>query len=270
MTLLDAALVFYLVATLAIVSAVAVGHPFPRGLLRGALSAGVALHALALGLRSVAVGTLAVTSTGEVLSLLSFLLMLVYLIVERRAGLLALGAVVVPLAFGLGLYGGTVAGTVHPIPPVLRSVWLPVHVLMAVFGDALFAFAFAASLLYLVQERRLKTRRGRGRFRNFPSLETLDRVSHRCLVWGLVLCTLGIVSGIVWAHEAWTEPWPLDLKLVFTLAVWAIYVVLLQGRISAGWRGRWAAQLTVAGFMLVVASLIGLRALGLGSHTGVY
>jgi cytochrome c-type biogenesis protein CcsB len=270
MTLLDLALGCYFIATLAVVSAVAIGHGFPRGLLRAVLSVGGVLHLLSISQRSVAVGTLAVTSTGEVLSLLALLLVAGYLVLEWRAGLLALGAVVVPLAFGLALYGGTAGGSVHPIPPMLRSLWLPVHVSLAVLGDALFAFAFAASFLYLAQERRLKIGRGLGTFRNFPSLETLDRVSYRCLVWGLVLCTLGIVTGIVWAHEAWEEPWTLDAKLVFTLGVWTIYVVLLQGRMSAGWRGRWAAQLTVAGFVVVVVSLIGLRALGLGSHTGVY
>src|SRR3989442_1496504 len=46
-----------------------------------------------------------------------------------------------------------------------------------------------------------------GALRYLPSLETLDRVNYRCLVWGLVLLTLGIVSGIVWAHSAWGRFW---------------------------------------------------------------
>ena len=102
--------------------------------------------------------------------------------------------------------------------------------------------------------------------RGLPSLETLDRLNYTLLVWGLVLLTLGIVSGIVWAHSAWGSPWSSDPKLLFSLATWAIYVVLLQGRLSAGWRGRWAAQLTIAGFAVIVLSLVGINVLELGEH----
>ena len=140
------------------------------------------------------------------------------------------------------------------------------HVVLATLGDAVFALAFSASLLYLIQERRLKTHRGRGVLRHLPSLETLDRVNYACLVWGLVLLTLGIMSGIVWAHEAWGRSWSTDPKLVFSLLTWAVYVVLLQGRMTAGWRGRWAATLTIAGFAVIVLSLVSVNVLALGNH----
>lgn len=269
-TLEDLTVLLYFAATVAIAAALALGRRFPRGLLRGPLLAGVTVHAAALAWRSIEVGQLAVTSASDSLSLLALLLMATYFLLEYRAGLLALGAVVAPLAFGLTLWVGTSTGHVHPVPPALHSLWLPVHVLLAVLGDALFTIAFAASLLYLVQERRLKHRRGRGTFRSLPSLETLDRVSHRCVVWGLVLLTLGIASGIVWAHLAWKSPWTTDVKLLVTVAIWGLYVVLLQGRMTAGWRGRWAAQLTIAGFAVVLISIVGLRMLGLGSHGGTY
>ena len=146
-------------------------------------------------------------------------------------------------------------------------MWLPVHVLLAFLGDAMFAIACSASVLYLIQERRLKAHRGRGVLRHLPSLERLDQVSHTCLKWGLILLTLGIVTGIVWAHEAWGQGfWLSDAKVLMTLLVWALYMVLLQGRMTAGWRGRWAAQLTIAGFAVIVVSLVGVNLLGLGIH----
>ena len=51
---------------------------------------------------------------------------------------------------------------------------------------------------------------------------------------------------------------------------WILYVVLLQGRMTAGWRGRWAAQLTIAGFAVIVFSLVGVNLLGLGLHGKAY
>src|SRR5262249_50682495 len=143
----------------------------------------------------------------EALSFLALLLVGIFLLVQVRRPLLALGAVVNPLAFGLTLAAAAIHGGIQPLPPALHSIWLPVHVLLAFTGDAVFALAFSASLLYLVQERRLKVHRGRGLLRHLPSLETLDRVNYACLVWGLVLLTLGIVTGIVWAHEAWGKFW---------------------------------------------------------------
>ena len=107
--------------------------------------------------------------------------------------------------------------------------------------------------------------------RHLPSLETLDRLSHTCLVWGLVLLTFGVVTGIVWAHVAWANSaWMHDPKIGATLLVWVLYVVLLQGRMTAGWRGRWAAQLTIAGFAAIVFSLVGVNLLGLGLHGKAY
>jgi len=145
-------------------------------------------------------------------------------------------------------------------------VWLPIHVGLAFLGDAVFALAFSASLLYLVQERRLKAHRGPSLLRHLPSLETLDRLNYACLVWGLVLLTLGMVTGIIWAHAAWGRFWSSDPKVLFSFLIWGIYAILLQGRMIAGWRGRWAATLTIAGFAVLVLSLVGVNVLALGNH----
>jgi cytochrome c-type biogenesis protein CcsB len=268
---LRVAAVLYLTATIAALAGIAGRHELSGRLLYWLLGVGLGVHALALVMRSLAVGNVAAASLGESLSFLAVLLVAVFLLVQLRAPLLALGAVVAPLAFGLTFAAVALKGGVQPLPPALRSVWFPVHVGVSLLGDAVFALAFSASVLYLVQERRLKAHRGRGMLRHLPSLETLDRVSHTCLVWGLVLLTLGFTSGIVWAHVAWADQsWMHDPKIFFTLLVWILYVVLLQGRMTAGWRGRWAAQLTIAGFMVIVISLIGVNVLGLGIHGKAY
>jgi cytochrome c-type biogenesis protein CcsB len=211
---------------------------------------------------------MAVTTFDEALSFFALTIVAIFLVVHLRRPLVALGAVVSPLAFGLTLAADAVhAGTARPLPAVLDSAWLPVHVVLSFLGDAVFALAFSASLLYLLQDRRLKSRRGRGVVRFLPSLETLDRLNYACLVWGLILLTLGITSGIVWAHSAWPRSlWSSDPKLVLSLVTWVIYVVLLQGRMTAGWRGRWAATLTIAGFAVIVVSLVGVNVLRLGQH----
>jgi cytochrome c-type biogenesis protein CcsB len=265
LTLLRIAVCFYLAGTVAALVGVASRPELPRRLLTRLVAAGAVAHGLSIGARSVAIQHLAVTTLDESLSFLALLIVVVFLLVQLRRPLVALGAVVSPLAFGLTLAADAAYVGVRPLPPVLDSAWLPVHVTLSILGDAVFALAFSASLLYLVQEHRLKTRRGPGTFR-LPSLETLDRVNYACLVWGLILLTLGIVTGIVWAHTAWGRFWSSDPKLVFSLVTWGIYVVLLQGRMTAGWRGRRAATLTIAGFAVIVISLVGVNVLALGQH----
>src|SRR5437773_3581599 len=263
--LLRLAIALYLAGTVAALVGIAVRQDLPRTLLPRLLWAGFVAHGLSIAVRSWTAGHLAVTTFDEALSFLALLLMAVFLVVQVRRPLVALGAVVSPLAFGLTLAADAVYRGARPLAPGLDSAWLPVHVVLSVLGDAVFALAFSASLLYLVQERRLKARRAPAALRYLPSLETLDRVNYRCLVWGLILLTLGIVSGIVWAHTAW-RLWSSEPKLVLSLVIWGIYVVLLQGRMTAGWRGRWAATLTIAGFAVIVLSLVGVNVLGLGNH----
>jgi cytochrome c-type biogenesis protein CcsB len=260
----------YFGATVAALAGVAGRSVLSSRLLRWLLGLGVVSHVAALALQFLAAGV-PVVGLGEALSVLAVLLVAVFLAVQVRAPLLALGSVVAPLAFGLAFAAVALKGGVEPLPPALRSVWFPVHVGISLLGDAVFALAFSASVLYLIQERRLKAHRGGGVLQRLPSLETLDRVSHTCLVWGLVLLTLGVMSGIVWAHVAWSNsPWMRDPKIAATLLVWILYVVLLQGRMTAGWRGRWAAQLTIAGFAVIVFSLVGVNLLGLGLHGKAY
>lgn len=260
------AVVLYFAASVAALLGIAVRRETPRALMPRLLGIGLVLHTAALGLRSAHAGHPAVTTFDEALSFLALLLVAIFLVIQFRRPLVALGAVVSPLAFGLTLAADAVYAGARPLPPVLDSVWLPIHVGLAFLGDAVFALAFSASLLYLVQERRLKAHRGPSLLRHLPSLETLDRLNYACLVWGLVLLTLGMVTGIIWAHAAWGQFWSSDPKVLFSFLIWGIYAILLQGRMVAGWRGRWAATLTIAGFAVLVLSLVGVNVLALGNH----
>src|SRR5437867_3308720 len=193
--LLRLAIALYLAGTVAALVGIAVRQDLPRTLLPRLLWAGFVAHGLSIAGRSWTAGHMAVTTFDEALSFLALLLIAVFLVVQLRRPLVALGAVVCPLAFGLTLAADAVYRGARPLAPGLDSAWLPIHVVLSVLGDAVFALAFSASLLYLVQERRLKARRAPAALRYLPSLEALDRVNYRCLVWGLVLLTLGMVSG---------------------------------------------------------------------------
>src|SRR5207237_8103548 len=136
---------------------------------------GLGVHGAAIIVRSVAGGHIAVTTFAEALSFLAAVLVAIFLAVQARRPLVALGAVVSPLAFGLVLDAAAAYSGARPLPPVLDSAWLPVHVVLATLGDAVFALAFSAGLLDLIQERCLKTQRRRGLPHHLPALASVHR-----------------------------------------------------------------------------------------------
>src|SRR5690242_15464517 len=95
------AAVLYLLATIAALAGVAGGTPQWGRILRSLLTIGLATHVTALVIRAAAVGSMPAASLGESLSILAVLLVGLFLLAQLRAPLVALGAVVSPLAFGL-------------------------------------------------------------------------------------------------------------------------------------------------------------------------
>ena len=135
----------------------------------------------------------------------------------------------------------------------MLTYWLPLHVTLALLGNAVFALAFAVSVVYLLLRRQLKNKRMTGLSRSVPALETLDRLNKIFLVWGFPFMTLGILTGSVWAHAQWGTYWAWEPRQITSALTWLLYGILLHGRLTAGWRGRKAAVWTIAGFMIVLA-----------------
>lgn len=232
------------------------------------LALGFCAHTLSILVHLAAVGLLPVVSFGEGLSFFAWLIVGSFLVLGRGGRLSAIGVVVGPLAATM------VAGAVYffgepaPIPPEMRSAWLPIHVTLAFLGNAVFGVAFAVSLVYLFQEGRLKSRRGAWLLRRLPSLEQLDRVNYRCLVWGFPLLTLGIITGGVWAANTWGHFWSGEAREILSLVTWLVYAGLLQFRLMGGLRGRRAATLTIVGFTLVLVSYVSISLLNLPGRHG--
>ena len=109
-------------------------------------------------------------------------------------------------------------------------------------GEALFAVASCAGLMYLIQDDMIKKKKTGSLIRLFPSLRDLDRINHLCLVWGFPLLTLGVLAGSLWARIVWGSHWQWDSKQVWTLLAWGSYGFLLHQRLAIGWQGRRAAR----------------------------
>lgn len=268
MTLLfNLTMLVYLLATVLYLVAMIGKHSLAGRISRWVLVAGVLLHAGSFAVRHSSAGGTPVTSLHESLSFFAWCLILLFLLLDLRFRLSVMGAFASPLALLLMIGSALSPAVVVPLDPMLKTWLFPVHISFAFLGNAAFALAFGAGVMYLIQDRMLKSKRFTGIYQLLPSLNTLDKVNNTCLNFGFPLMTLGIISGAVWANTVWGTYWSWDPKETWALITWLVYAALLHGRMTVGWRGRKAAIFSIIGFLLLLFSFLGVNLLVNGQHT---
>jgi cytochrome c-type biogenesis protein CcsB len=228
---------------------------------------GFLLHTGSFLARWAQAGYFPITNLFEALNFFSWAVVLSFILLQIRLTAAVLGAIVMPVAFLLAATALVFDAGVAPLVPALQSRWLYLHTTLAFLGDAFFVIAFAGGVLYLVQERQLKRHRAGGFYHRLPSLDLLDRINYRSLTIGFPFLTLGIITGAVWAEYAWGSYWSWDPKETWSLITWFIYAALLHMRFTVGWRGRKAAYVSIAGFLAVLFTFLGVNVLLGGLHS---
>ena len=225
---------------------------------------GFALHLAWLVTRTYEAGHVPVTNMHESLSFFALAVIAVYLILAKKFGVKALGAFISPVAVIFMLLAASRPGEVGTLPPILRSTWLVFHPVFSFFGNALFALAFGAGAMYLIQEKEVKSKKLGRIFRRLPSLEVLDEMNFYC-----PFLTLGLISGSIWAQAAWeVSPYSsLEPKLLWAAVTWLIYASLFSGRLIAGWRGKKAAIFALVGFSAVMLGYLVVSLYLSGQHS---
>ena len=170
--------------------------------------------------------------------------------------------------------------------PALRSSWLVMHVsvIMLSYAALIIGSLLSAAVLFANIEKPLQIRSsssGVGGFKfsnqyslndllnpvEFSHSEELDTLSYRSILIGFVLLTLGLISGAVWANEAWGTWWSWDPKETWAFISWLFYAAYLHMRISKGWQGRRPALFASGGFLVVLVCYLGVNFLGIGLHS---
>ena len=170
--------------------------------------------------------------------------------------------------------------------PALRSSWLVMHVsvVMLSYAALIIGSLLSASVLFVNKNQPLQIRSsstGLGGFKlsnsysmenmiepiEFTHSEELDTLSYRSILVGFVLLTLGLISGAVWANEAWGTWWSWDPKETWAFISWLFYAAYLHMRISKGWQGRKPALLATSGFFIVLICYLGVNFWGVGLHS---
>jgi cytochrome c-type biogenesis protein CcsB len=227
----------------------------------------------ALGFRWSESGHVPLSNQYESMIFMAWAVILFYLCIEYkyRDRVRIVGSVVVFLGF-LSIAVASLLPyryqAAEPLVPALQSYWLHIHVTTTFIGYAGFTISFALSILYLLKAR-AEVRVGQGGagvLARFPESYFLDDLSYRAIAMGFPFLTMGIITGAIWANYAWGTYWSWDPKETWSLITWLIYAAYLHARITAGWRGKRTAYLSIIGYASVIFTYFGVNFLLTGLH----
>jgi cytochrome c-type biogenesis protein CcsB len=189
----------------------------------------------------------------------TFVVAALYVVLYRKLRLAWMAPIVV--AFVLTVLMVAVIWLYAPVAPLteaLSSYWLVIHVVSAIIATGAFTLGGITSALYLVKSR--GSGRTTGYVARLPQPAVLDRVSYRLHAFGFPVWTFAVlITGPIWAHQAWSSYWNWDPKEVWAFITWVVYAAYLHARTTAGWKGRNAAILALVGVATLWFNFIGIN-----------
>jgi cytochrome c-type biogenesis protein CcsB len=237
-------------------------------------------------------GHFPISNLYESLCFLAWACSLTQLLVERSWPSPLVPAATTPIALGCVAFASFALPDrlqeAAPLVPALRSSWLVMHVsvIMLSYAALLVGSLLSLAVLFTQRDEALQLRSssiGSGGFRQAKLAaaagnlqlssvtiginEQLDSLSYRTITVGFLLLSVGLVSGAVWANEAWGSWWSWDPKETWALICWLVYAAYLHTRLSRGWQGRRPALVAVAGLVVICVCYIGVNLLGIGLHS---
>ena len=244
-------------------------------------------------------GHFPISNLYESLCFLAWACTLTQLLVERNWPSPLVPAAATPMALGCVAFASFALPDrlqeASPLVPALRSSWLVMHVsvIMVSYAALLVGSLLSLAVLFTDRGNSLELRSssiGSGGYRQatlvttadgsgsgvaplqlssvaMPVVEQLDSLSYRTITVGFLLLSVGLVSGAVWANEAWGSWWSWDPKETWALICWLVYAAYLHTRLIRGWQGRKPALVAAAGLVVIAVCYIGVNLLGIGLHS---
>lgn len=218
---------------------------------------GFTLHSVDLVLRLILLPSDMWVQGGFYLSLLAWVQWLVFYLLWWRLRLEYLALAASPLALVLFLSSLTAQSLKVAMPEALSGVFFGLHIAALFIALTLLAMAFVSGIIFLRQERKIKTKEKLAGFsRDLPSLNAFDKVNQLAVVVGFPLYTLGLLTGFIFGQLTWGGFMLSDPKIIVSIFTWLLYAYLFHQRLAVGWRGRKAAKLAMLVFSISIMSLL--------------
>lgn len=224
-----------------------------------------------LGVRWLEFGYFPLSNLYESLLFLNWGLLSILLIVETKTKTQIIGATLVPIILFIIIFATIILPKEMQIPsplvPSLQSNWLMMHVSMMMVSYSILILGSLIAILFLMISKNNSSQIFKIAKNNDNLLLNLDNWSYRTISFGFPCLTIGIISGAVWANEAWGSYWSWDPKETWALITWIIFACYIHARLSNGWTGQKAAFLAAFGFFVVWICYLGTNFLGQGLHS---
>jgi cytochrome c-type biogenesis protein CcsB len=187
-----------------------------------------------------------------------------------------LGSVLAPCALFLNAFATfslpTEMQQAGPLVPALQSNWLMMHVTVMILSYAALILGSLLSIAFLIYQAATSSfikKRDTNTSETTGSAisKNLDFLSYRIIGIGFPFLTIGILSGAVWANEAWGSYWSWDPKETWALLTWLVFAIYLHTRLTKGWEGKKPAIIASLGFIVVWVCYLGVNLLGEGLHS---
>lgn len=218
-----------------------------------AVGLGLLAHTVMIGIRSSETGHGPYTSSFEVALFCSWVIVLIYFLTEWKYKIKDLGAFVIPIVFTIMLFSAFLSKEVPLAQDSGATFWMTLHRTLSILGYAAFSIAFAAGIMYLIQEHQVKSKKLGIMYFRMPSLEVLDDLNFKVITIGFPLFTLGFMTGAIWNAKTDQSIFSWDIQKTWPLVVvWIIYGLVFFGRFAVGLRGKKAAQGAILGFVAVI------------------
>jgi cytochrome c-type biogenesis protein CcsB len=240
---------------------------------------GTLLLGMAILFRGLSAGRVPMGNMYEFSLAAGFAVSLTYCLMSISRDLRWLGVfITVPVLLDLGLALTVLYAESSQLVPALNSYWLAIHVSAAVVCFGAFTIGAALSGLYLVAqsaEDRVAAGKEPGRSaaiaQRIPSADRLDLMSYRIHAFMFPIWTFAVIAGAIWAEAAWGRYWGWDPKETWAFITWVIYAAYLHARATAGWRGKKAAYVAIAGYATILFNyfVVNIFVQGLHSYSGL-
>ena len=266
----------------------------------GRLSASIAnlLLFFILSSRWIVAGYFPLSNLYESLLFLTWTLLAIYLYIEAKTKSKLIGSILIPVILLInGFANLTLSPEMQkssPLVPALQSNWLMMHVSMMLLSYATLIMGSLLCILFLVicrnkevnlkmidssslplynimlnyyETKLLSSSTEISELSKLKLLQSIDNWSYRIIGLGFPLLTIGIISGGIWANEAWGSYWSWDPKETWALITWLVFATYLHARITKGWEGKKTALLGGLGFFVIWICYLGVNFLGKGLHS---
>ena len=187
-----------------------------------------------------------------------------------------IGAITAPSALFVNAFASLSLPTnlkaAAPLIPALQSNWLMMHVTMMIVSYSMLILGSLFSIALLIfsfgmQESKIHQEETPKNTKMDKLLKVLDNLSYRTLGFGFPLLTIGILSGAVWANQAWGSYWSWDPKETWALITWVVFAIYFHFRFNKKWSGKKPAIVATIGFIFLWVCYLGVNLLGKGLHS---